>query len=448
MEPEKSQLKVTLQGSIPKVDDFTTYLRAVDAKMQGAPQSWRPETGTKSKDDEPLCFDCDFEADIELQNATSSLPTDQAPGGSRRISACSCFGGDYWSLTIRQAGANGLTDWKGLPPVPAETAFCDYAISDKYLNSFGEIYEILYNLIFSDKRVGTTGLVVVTGGTGSGKSNIIRGLIDLFLRQESNRSVWESRKRRPHLVTFEDPIEKRLLTSPEMEDRWVDYTPRQLRIDVHDLKSAIKSALRQTPAALYVGEIRDIREWRALLEFAGTGHLVFATSHAGSLVEAMGKLFAATRSHTAAKRAVVADRLAALVHLRTSKIDFGDNGSRINRNVTIPSLWRRTMVGSKTLTAEGQSSLLPHSYNGSPTEFQFGPPHSPNAIAFGHPLACGDQSSFGRVFFKELLWSAAETRIRKGINGAAVGLEDVSKLISNFRAKLDRSATEWDLEGL
>ena len=82
----------------------------------------------------------------------------------------------------------------------------------------------------------------------------------------------------------------------------------------------MNSALRQTPAALYVGEVREADNWKTLLEFVGTGHLVFTAVHAGSLVEAMGKLFAATNANTAASRAIVAGRLAGLVHLQKDQL--------------------------------------------------------------------------------------------------------------------------------
>jgi hypothetical protein len=456
---------ILLQSRIPKVDDFTTYLTKAEAKKQGicteeprtrgpkaeriaalaqtvktkenavpAPRVSEKGAVTRTLDPErkeavPSILECDLETDIGRRRSkqqSQRRSTRDTPGKPRRILACSCYRGEYWSLTIRQKSDEGLNKWIGLPRAPNRTAFSDHRTSERFLNSFAEISNTLYDLVFKEKGIGTTGLVVVTGGTNSGKSNVIRGLIDSFLRDKGSRREWEERKRRPHLVTYEDPIERLLITEPGGEDRWVDYTPRQRDIDVHDLKSAIKSALRQTPAAFYVGEVRDIREWRALLEFAGTGHLVFVTSHAGSLVEAMGKLFSATRSHTAARRAIVADRLAALVHLRTGKIGVNENGVTLNRNVTIPSMWRRTMVGAKTLTAEGLSSVLPHASDSLPAQ--------------------GDQSSFGRVFFKDALWKRAESRIDKTLEDFDTSAR--KKLIEKFQAVLAWRAIEWDLEGL
>lgn len=222
--------------------------------------------------------------------------------------------------------------------------------------------------------------MIVTGGTGSGKSQVVRGLINRYICDMGNLGIWSKRGRVPHLVTYEDPIEKMLfgVEEPKLSEAWINYTPRQRGIDVTDLSSAIKSALRQTPAVFYVGEVRDIKEWKLLLELAGTGHLIFTTAHAGSLVEAMGKLFAATRSNTAARRAIVADRLAALVHLRSDQLSV--------KNILVPSLWRRTMVGAKTLMAEGQSSLQPHAGDGGK-----------------------DQSCFGRTYFCDKLSELAKS---------------------------------------
>lgn len=96
----------------------------------------------------------------------------------------------------------------------------------------------------------------------------------------------------------------------------VDYTPREKGKDAMSIKEAVMNALRQTPKVLFVGETREIGDWSRLLDFAGTGHLVVTTAHAGSLVEAMANLLRAVEARRPTKRSEVADRTLALIHLR------------------------------------------------------------------------------------------------------------------------------------
>jgi hypothetical protein len=381
-----------------------------------------------SKEEKKLAYDCD--AMIKAQRGDGSFAPMVAPQKPRRIHACKCFKGSQWSLTIRQKARQGAVDMPVRPPVPDKRRRTEFAAStaagEEFLNSFKQICDTLYECIFNERKIGTTGLVIVTGGTGSGKSQAIRGLIDRFINDQENLDTWFKRKRIPHLVTYEDPIEETLfgVDKPEFAENaaWINYTPRQRGVDVPGLSGAINSALRQTPAAFYVGEVRDIREWKLLLEFAGTGHLIFTTAHAGSLVEAMGKLFAATGSDTAARRAIVADRLAALIHLRSDQLvtpidvsaastvpPSGPKDLTYTKNILVPSVWRHTMVGAKTLMAEGQSSLLPHAGDG-----------------------IADQSSFGRSYFCDKLSELVPEH------------SVPPQFLKDFR----RRCTEWDLEGL
>ena len=106
------------------------------------------------------------------------------------------------------------------------------------------------------------GLVLVTGATGSGKSTTLAGLIDLI---NETRSV--------HIMTIEDPIEflhnhKRSLINQ-----------RELGGDTKSFASALRSALRQDPDVILVGEMRDLETIQIALTAAETGHLVLGTLH-------------------------------------------------------------------------------------------------------------------------------------------------------------------------
>jgi twitching motility protein PilU len=121
------------------------------------------------------------------------------------------------------------------------------------------------------------GLVLVTGATGSGKSSTLAAMID-----HRNRSA------EGHILTIEDPIEfvhehKRSLISQ-----------REVGVDTASFEDALKSALRQAPDVLLIGEIRDRETASAALELAETGHLVLATLHsvnAAQTLERVSNLF-------------------------------------------------------------------------------------------------------------------------------------------------------------
>ncbi|MEI6126331.1 MAG: type IV pilus twitching motility protein PilT [Pseudomonadota bacterium] len=106
------------------------------------------------------------------------------------------------------------------------------------------------------------GLVLVTGPTGSGKSTTLAAMIDHI-----------NRERKEHIVTIEDPIEfvhsaKNCLVNQ-----------RELGAHTHSFANALKSALREDPDVVLVGEMRDLETISLALTAAETGHLVFATLH-------------------------------------------------------------------------------------------------------------------------------------------------------------------------
>jgi hypothetical protein len=259
--------------------------------------------------------------------------------------------------------------------------------------------EVLFETIFGSTSARPAhGLVVLTGATNSAKTKIAQGLIDIYL----NALLAQGPRRRPHLVTFEDPIEtyyigpadpdkldpaalksgaRRALalwgSAPERQDqlhallrrlprvllaqwRGIDYTPREKGKDVRDLPQAFSDALRQTPSVFFVGEVRDPADWAAVLEFAGTGHLVVTTAHAGSLLEAMIKILSAVGADTPADRRRYASRLRAVVHLRAELGDPGAApGTLAERSLLLPAVWRNTEPGLAALSVNGYGSLVP-----------------------------------------------------------------------------------------
>lgn len=117
------------------------------------------------------------------------------------------------------------------------------------------------------------GFVLVTGPTGQGKSTTLAALLN---------QINESRS--AHIVTIEDPIEyvypvKRALIAQ-----------RELHLDTHSWEIALRSALREDPDVVLIGEMRDYETTSAALTIAETGHLVFATLHTNSASQTIDRI--------------------------------------------------------------------------------------------------------------------------------------------------------------
>ena len=117
------------------------------------------------------------------------------------------------------------------------------------------------------------GLVFVVGATGSGKSTTLAAMIDY---RNTNSSG--------HILTIEDPIEFLHKHKKSIVNQ------REIGIDTHNYKNALKSGLREAPDVLLIGEILDIETMEAALSFAETGHLVLATLHSNNADQTMDRI--------------------------------------------------------------------------------------------------------------------------------------------------------------
>lgn len=127
--------------------------------------------------------------------------------------------------------------------------------------------------IFKEVSSYTKGIVLVTGPTGSGKSTTLAAMIDFI-----NESEYQ------HILTVEDPVEfvhksKRSLINQ-----------RELNTHTHSFANALKSALREDPDTVLVGEMRDLETIRLALTAAETGHLVFGTLHTSSAAKTIDRV--------------------------------------------------------------------------------------------------------------------------------------------------------------
>lgn len=128
--------------------------------------------------------------------------------------------------------------------------------------------EVLKDLVMHRR-----GLVLMVGAAGSGKSTTLAAMIDH--RNKSSAS---------HVLTIEDPIE---FLHPNQKSI---INQREIGIDTHSYANALRSALREAPDVILIGEIRDRETMQASLDLAGTGHLVIATLHANNAPETLDRI--------------------------------------------------------------------------------------------------------------------------------------------------------------
>ena len=119
--------------------------------------------------------------------------------------------------------------------------------------------------IFREICMKPRGLVLVTGPTGSGKSTTLAAMVD-YINDKQNS----------HILTVEDPIEF------VHQSKKCLINQRELHEDTHSFENALKSALREDPDVILVGELRDLETIRLAMTAAETGHLVLATLHTSS----------------------------------------------------------------------------------------------------------------------------------------------------------------------
>jgi twitching motility protein PilT len=143
-----------------------------------------------------------------------------------------------------------------------------------------DLAELNLPLVLEELTRKPRGFVLVTGPTGSGKSTTLAALVDII-----------NREREEHILTIEDPIEflhshKRCIVNQ-----------REIGADAQDFSLALKSALREDPDVILVGEMRDLETISTALTAAETGHLVFATLHTQSTSQTVDRIVDVFPSH-------------------------------------------------------------------------------------------------------------------------------------------------------
>jgi len=144
------------------------------------------------------------------------------------------------------------------------------------------------------------GLVLVTGPTGSGKSTTLAALVHKINTEKA-----------AHIITIEDPIE---FTHKSLKSVVVQ---REVHYDTYSFSAALRSALREDPDVVLIGEMRDLETIASAITIAETGHLVFATLHTNSASQSIDRMIDVFPPHQQPQiRAQLANMLQAIVSQR------------------------------------------------------------------------------------------------------------------------------------
>lgn len=144
------------------------------------------------------------------------------------------------------------------------------------------------------------GLVLVTGPTGSGKSTSLAALIHKINAEQSK-----------HIITIEDPIEFTHKSNKSV------IVQREVHYDTYSFNAAMRSALRQDPDVVLLGEMRDLETIASAITMAETGHLVFATLHTNSAAQSVDRMIDVFPPHQQPQiRAQLSNILMAIVSQR------------------------------------------------------------------------------------------------------------------------------------
>lgn len=127
--------------------------------------------------------------------------------------------------------------------------------------------------ILKDLVMSKRGLIIMVGGTGTGKSTSLASLVG-----------YRNANSRGHILTIEDPVEF------VHDHRKSIITQREVGIDTESFDAALKSSLRQAPDVILIGEIRSQETMEFALAFAETGHLCMATLHANNANQALDRI--------------------------------------------------------------------------------------------------------------------------------------------------------------
>src|SRR3569623_1347157 len=182
--------------------------------------------------------------------------------------------------------------------------------------------ELHHPPILSELMKSKRGLILVVGGTGSGKSTTLAAMIDHRNRTDTG-----------HIITVEDPVE--FIHSHQK----CVITQREVGVDTRSYHDALKNALRQAPDLILIGEIRDAETMENAITFAETGHLCLATLHsnnANQTIERILNFFPPERAHEI--RLQLSLNLRAIISQRLVKTQDGGRAAALEILLDTPRI--------------------------------------------------------------------------------------------------------------
>ena len=152
----------------------------------------------------------------------------------------------------------------------------DGAVLRRINSTLPEIDELgVPSSILKEMASRKSGILIVSGPTGSGKTTTLAGVLE-----------WVNRNHERHVVTIEDPVEFLFNRKRSL------FTQRAVGLDTPSFAEGLRRSLRQAPDIILVGEIRDTETATVAMQAAETGHLVLTTLHASDVVEVIERLMA------------------------------------------------------------------------------------------------------------------------------------------------------------
>ena len=221
---------------------------------------WYRAMGVMRRDGEPLISDSDVSMllrDFGINTPADKLAVPRSSGKDGEGFAVT-FG--PWRLRVDLVYANGRR----------------LAIVMRKLNSrMPTVEEIGLPAALIQQIDRPTGLILITGATGSGKSTTLAALLETL-----------NSKREGHIITIEDPVEY------PIHSRHCKVTTREIGAerDASSFDAALRSAMREDPDIIMIGEIRDYETMRSAFSAAETGHLVLSTLHTNSAIKTIDRV--------------------------------------------------------------------------------------------------------------------------------------------------------------
>lgn len=181
----------------------------------------------------------------------------------------------------------------------------------RYVSSnIRSLEELDVPLILQDQVLHKTGLVLMVGATGTGKSTTLAAMVE-----------HRNRNKAGHILTIEDPIEFAFAHKRSIVGQ------REVGIDTLSYKNALREAMREAPDVIMVGEIRDYETMEAALSFADTGHLVLSTLHAVNANQALDRIMGLFPDDS--RNRVLQDLSLNLRCIASQRLIASDNGGRV-----------------------------------------------------------------------------------------------------------------------